>query len=341
MFIYIALFILLLIGIKKRNSRGWLFICTFSMAIIIGTRTIEVGTDTKSYIALYKSIVANGYIAVVEPGYGFSEYFFSQLGFGFNLFQTAMTLIMFYLLYTTIRKSSVDYAFSLFIFYGMYFMMYTMNIYRQMFAVMVLLMGYFYLSQGRKKIFLILVVIAMLFHMSSVVAFGALFINKIKVGKRSKTMIMVILSLMIGFVMSPQVFASVAGGYAHYLLDSDDLVRTGTRLLQGIFLSIFWSILFVSCYLFTDARIRENFWFKMFYLATILNNVCLRLELGLRILLIFSICQVIALPLCVSYRKGISKASFTGIIILFLTVFFYTMLLTNSADVVPYKSVIF
>lgn len=311
------------------------------MAIIIGTRTIEVGTDTKSYISLYKLTIAHGFVTMVEPGYGFAEYVFCKLGFGFNLFQTMMCLIMGYLLYSTIRKASVDYAFSLFVFYGMYFMMYSMNIYRQIFAVIILFFGYYYLSKEQKIKFSIFVIIAMLFHMSSVVAFGALFINKLKISKRSRTILFVFLSLMIGFALSPQVFASVSGGYAHYILDSNDLIRTGTRLYQGIVLSIFWSLLFIFCLFYTDPRIRENFWFKMFYLATILNNVFLRLELGLRVLLIVSICQVIALPLCVKYRKGLSRSAITGVIVLFLSIFFFTMLLTNSADVVPYKSVLF
>ncbi len=337
MFIFVVVFFLLAFGIRFGKNKYWLFVCTLIMAILIGTRAISVGTDTKSYLTMYESAMLFGYQGYPEPGYGMAQVFFCNMGFDFTMFQTAMSIVMCLMLYMVIRRVSSNYAFSLFVFYALYFVMYSMNVFRQVFAVVILLCAYSYLFKGKKIYFVIGVIIASLFHMSSVIALPTLFINRLRIRKTYIVISVICFSFILGIVLSPQLYTSLAGGYAHYLINADSM-RSGNRLLLSIALSTFWSALFIICFLSTNYRLRENFWFKMYFIATVANNICLRMELGIRIMWILSICEVIALPLCVKYSRKISKTSMSGIIISALTIFFFAMLLTNSADVLPYES---
>lgn len=339
MFFLGLLFFLLAIGCAFRNNKFWTIIILAVFTILIAYRGPDTGTDTRSYIDMYRDIVSNGYTGYPEPLYGYAEVLFSKLGFDFYEFQLAMTTIMMTIIYLTVRKSSPNYAFSLFVFYGLYFVMYTMNVYRQMFAVTLVLYGYTFLYQNRKLIFAGIIIAATLIHFSSIIAFAALLVPKINIRSTTPAVFYVIMSIVIGSVISDHLLFSLAGKYAHYLTSiSGTGLRSDSRFILALLLSLFLSGLLLMCYLSATPDQRNNFWFKLYFVGILLNNICLQMELGLRITWIFSISGIIALAIIVTQGKNKTKRGLSFAIGCCLCILFFTFLLTNSARILPYEN---
>jgi len=332
-----SLFFILAFGSSFKNQQTWVFASLLILTALIGFRELSVGDDSYSYYNMYNGAGAHGYQGYPEILYGYTEVLFCKLGFTFWQFQFTLFAIGFYAIWKAIKQWSPNQSFSVFVFYGLYLAMYAMNATRQIFAVSLLLWGYSYLAQNKYIKFSALVALACGFHTSCVLAYSALLIPKFHYKSRSKIIFIVLLSLIIGLIMPVEYLVTLSGNYGHYLntVDSNGL-RTESRLIQALFLSIFWSTLLIICLNYMKDIIKQNFWVKLYIVAIIVNNLCMRTEQGLRIVWIFSIAEIIALPLIIQNSKIISSTLMKLIVVVFLTIFFFTLLGTNSASVLPY-----
>lgn len=340
MLIPFVIFILLALGYGFRNHSWWILLCLTGLAVFIGYRDLSVGTDSPSYYDMYHWAGEGGYNGYPEILYGYAEVIFYRLGASFWEFQFILFFISGLLIWKVVKKWSPNGAFSIFIYYGLYLVMYATNATRQIFAVTLVLWAYSFLVQGKKWHFAAIVLTACGFHISSCLAFTALLVNKINLKSNKFIFLTVIGSLIIGVFMPVSLLTKLAGDYGHYLENvSGSGLRSETRLVSAFLLSFFWSTLLLILSLCTDKNIKNNFWLKMYYVAILVNNICMRAEQGLRIVWIFSIAEIIALPIIVKHSK-LSREIVVPIIYCYLAIFFFTLLGTNSADVCPYRSIL-
>lgn len=335
------LFLFLLWGSVAKASKGWTIVILFLFSILIGFRDGEVGTDTMAYASLYEDIGMNGYTGYPEPLFGYLNFWCYKLGLDFSVFQWGLALGMMFLIGKVVFDHSPNYGYSVFVLYALYFIFYTMNITRQMFAVSILFYGYAQLYKGYKWRFLISVVLATLCHFISIVSLIILFVDKIKLKSVFWVLISVLFSCVVGLVVSDSFFITIAGDYAGYLVNSfSSGFRDENRILLSMLLAIGWSGLFTFIYIYIDRNLRNNFWFKIYYIAVIINNLTLRMELGLRVVLLFSIVEILVFPMFLLQNR--MKQRFLPIVLvnMALAIFFFIFLWNNSAGILPYRNLL-
>ncbi len=334
-----TLFFILAFGSLFRNHQGWVITSLLILTTLIGFRELSVGTDSYNYYNMYNRAGQYGYEGYPEILYGYAEVVFYRLGFSFWQFQFVLFAVGFFALWKAIKRWSPNQSFSVFVFYGLYLAMYAMNVSRQVFALSLVFWGYSYLAQNKYLKFSILIVLAFGFHSSCLLAFSALLIPKFKFNSGTKICFIILLSLVIGSIMPAEYLVALSGEYGGYLSQVDNNgFRTESRLYQALLLAIFWSVLLIICLYSMKNETKQNFWIKLYIMAVIVSNLCMRTELGLRIVWVFSIAEIIALPIIIRNSIRISPLSMKFIIVAFLAIFFFTLLITNSACVLPYHN---
>lgn len=342
MIFFSILFFLLLIGGRLMNNKTGFWFILFVFSILIGFRGENVGADTTAYMDIYESLGKNGYNGYpAEVGYAYLNLLVYRLGCEFSVFQWTLTCAMLFLIGQIVWKYSPKPQYSLFALYALFFVFYTMNVFRQMLAVSVVLYGYNFLYNKQRGWFVICVLVATLFHISSIVALGILFIDKLELKPVLYYGGVILSWLLGGFLLNDSLLVNLAGPYAGYLLNSSLGFRLEDRMEAAVLLAFFWSCLCICIFLFSEKSYRNDFWLKIYFCSVVINNLLVRMELGLRVVFFFSIVQIIVFPFFLTHNRLRQKRIAYGIVTFFLTVFFFVFLYTGSASVYPYYNVLF
>lgn len=342
MILYIVLYFILLLSSfsKGKNSVLFLWLAIILIAFLVGFRSDDVGADTVTYKGMYTYLHRSGYAGYPEPLYALLNIFLANLGLSFNESQFIIALVGFSLCGLVIKKVSCNYSFSIFTLYVLYFVFYTMNIYRQLVGVYILFYAFYSLSRGKKLSFYIYCLAAACFHAVLIIAMGiALLMKKwllpIRLNKKI-VLNFLLVTFLIGALIPPSAYSVLMGRYAAYLF-SDEGGRSWGRFIQSVFLSTYWSAFFYYIFKHTPNEYRNNFWLKLYLLGIMLGNVLMQLELGLRVPLMCTIAATLVLPHFLRNNTLKHKTNTLVIVTVWLSVFFFIFLLSNSAKVVPYN----
>lgn len=319
------------------KSIGGLIFILFLFSVLIGFRDISVGVDTRQYEEIYENIGFYGYTGYPEPLFGYINLAFSKLGFNFTMFQWALSLIILGLIGTVVKRNSSNYGYSMFVLYGCFFIFYTMNITRQMLAVAFLLYGYHDLIREKKIKFLICVLLATLCHAGAILALSVLFLRKINLNSFF-VFLLIAGTLLCGIFIAKAFIPLIAARYGAYLEAGNvNGFRDGQRLALAVVLAGWWSLLFLILFSMSPWKARNSFWFKIYFLSILVNNLLLSTELGTRVTLYFSCAQVIVFSHCLKFRKKKSMLSPAFIIGFFIMIFYFIFSYNGSTGVFPYK----
>ena len=205
---------------------------------------------------------------------------------------------------------------------------------RQFLAISFVIVGYTYLPNIKK--FIICILVATSFHFSAIFSLGALF-YKILVMKRSLVIVSLLVSFLLGLVLNDDLFALLAGPYAQYL-ESDFGYRE--NLTSAVVLVIFMDILFCWCFFTSTDNFKQSIWTKIFFFAIILINITLQLQLGARVILYFTLVQVLYFPNYFNHNIVKNKLMLKSIIIAYVAIVFMKILILGNLgeySVYPYK----
>lgn len=335
MVLYLFLYFLLLIGAYASKRSPFVLYFLFAvMALMIGFRGESVGTDTGEYLSLYESLGRDGYQGYPEPIYGKLCEWGCLAGISFQLFQTVLTFLALCCTAFVIRRQSPNYCLSLFLLISMYFLFYTMNIYRELIACYISVLACYILFEEdfswKKLKFVSLIFVAAGFHTSALLLLSLLLIRKIRL--RGWLIVAgLFITLLIGVVDLANIFAPLLGGYEQYL---EKYSRSGSRLFLGLFLSMYWTMAFFYLYKKSNNDYRESVYMKMFFCGILASNLFIRQDMGLRIMLYFTIPLIIGIPRFVgeSNNSLLNQA----IVVVYSSFYFFVFIIANSADVVPY-----
>lgn len=236
----------------KQGEKIALFLTFLTMTLIVVLRD-GVGADYYSYNALYDLInrcSIREAVSVVEIGYVLLCKFCYSISPGnywlIHFFMGTITMIFYYL---SIRKMSSDYFLSSYLFIAIGLLYSVMNQERQGLAIAVTLYAASFLMEKRTKIFLGLVLIAMLFHTGAAVVILVLFIQIVeKMSKRSR--LILIVSFLIATVFALlnmqriMILLNIRKYLAYFNFDYNDqfrtnvLLNTAFRVIVGLFILI-------------------------------------------------------------------------------------------------------
>lgn len=306
------------------------------MALIIGLRGESVGTDTVQYQEMYESLGSSGYGGYPEPVYGMLCVWGYSCGMSFQTFQTVLTLFALCCIAYVVRKQSPNYCLSLFLIISLYFFFYTMNIYRELIACYISVLACYILFTENIKWsrfkYVLLIILAAGFHKSALILLLLLIIRRVNLGL---FLIIggVIVSFIIGIADMANIFAPFLGGYEKYL---EKYNRTGDKLIQGVFLSLYWLFAFCYIYINSSRQFRASAYMKMFICGIVVSNLFIRQDMGLRLVLYFTIPLIVGIPRFIKENKnGLFNQT---VVIIYSSIYFFVFLLLNSADVVPYTT---
>lgn len=211
MYIYMIEWILLcVLGVLfkyyKINSKKFLFISFFTMALIIGFRASSVGEDTRMYLSIAEASKNLSFSEILKE-FPKSTWSYNRYGFSnkietiyllynkviVTLFNNTQLVFIITALITCygfgkfIYDNSVDIYLSTYVFLCEFFFMASFNLMRQLFSIAIAINSYTLIKKHRYKKAVLLIFIASLFHQSSIIYLGlfVLFsINKYKLGAK-------------------------------------------------------------------------------------------------------------------------------------------------------------
>lgn len=300
MFFYIITLLFLLLNSFKKISNRTLLLITIFLSFFLGFRNYNVGADTERYINYYNYVdkmtghmeLGWNYISIFFKSYGFSAYFFH--------FIIALITLGLITLVISFQKSTKLNSTSLFFLYTLGYYLLMFNGMRQFLAGSIVFVGFHFMKENKYLATIFTIFLASLFHTSAIFTFPVLFINKFKLRTRL-IVITFIISFIFGLVTSGSLLASIAGKYAHDVVEDYGFRTSYTyAFIVGGLTNLFYFYLNKNC----NNELRDNVWIKISYLSVIVMNMTINLEMGPRLVYYYSIAFIISIPLILENTKN-------------------------------------
>ena len=296
---------------------------------IVAVLRYNVGYDYKTYY----QIISNGNHELIYLLFSPLSALFAEIAVYFNSPQLLFVLFgipTYALILSSLKKNSLIYSVSVIMFICLCYFN-TLSIIRQALAVAITFYGYSYVKERKFFRYLILVVLASLFHTSAIVALAIYWLPIIQFNK-------LILAAVAIIALKPLAFSamSLLGIYDYYL--SNDVHIAG-----GSLIIFFTFTLYAFClYLWLQKKDMNNRGLMNIVTIGMLCYVFFGPHLGSRASLYFEIYLYILLPNLVS-RLVVSHKKYVIIIASYTFVCFYLLYLWipfikgNVSAYIPYK----
>lgn len=337
-------------GRSKRKEVLYSFLLLATMCAMCACRDLYCGTDTLNYKRIYDSL-----LNLRE-----SESLFI---WALNTFSTFRGLLVFFALATYIplflfiKKETLYCCLAVLVFMVSPNRLFpeTFNIIRQALAASLVLGGFIFWFHKKRLYSLGLILIATLFHTSSLIALPFLFLPKKSISYKW-SLILLISSVVLSYMGSLTTFiqnfitstlgnlnidflGSALEHYSHYgakNIRELNIVGLSVRLLPV-------SLLCFLAYPRTEEGGKSyGFYYNIFLIGTVLGNIFLTgIAWGIRIMFSIAMIQVLVVPLAYQYADRRYR-TYINWILLFLSVsyIFYLISLpeTGTRPIVPYKA---
>ena len=283
----------------------YLFFTFFPLLLFSSLRYPKYGTDTYVYSDMF-GVFAQGNYAfyenpfAYEPGFMLLSKIISLMTSNFQMYLLALNLFYIWSCVCFIRKYSSSVWLSVFLFVGMGFFDQSMNVLRQFFALSIILWSYRYLDRRVIWKFLLLVILASLFHLSSIIFIVMIWIDRIPLNR--KVFLGYLAILLISFAFSGKILQFVLtefGVYGQYLMSSDFGIVEESKLASVLHLFVDIAVL---CFCFwgwgnVAVRTRGNILMvKLLMVGTFFWALATNLGVLGRITAYFDIFAIVLLP---------------------------------------------
>ena len=345
-FPFVLLLYLKLIKLDKKNiNKAILILYSLFVAIVVGTRSLMTGTDTPAYYRFYQTALIDGQelrtLNYFEPLFSLIGLLCAKLELSFTVFNIVIASITMYFFLKTVVKLNGN-AFIFVVLYTVFCQhLNMMNQVRQALAMMVTLYAITFLKDGQKIQFIKWVIIAALFHLSSLVVLILLPLWNIKINKKIITVYATI-GLICTFLYSV-IFSIIKRyfDYGHYLdqlwryeaFDTAAILNFAVRIVMLLFAAMFYRELYER-----DKNI--NGYYHMIIICSILQLLCIFNNAMGRITSVFFLAYMFIISEIVdnSVMFKINKKLLYPSLIIGLAVYYYIYLGAKSID---YHSVLF
>ena len=324
----------------RKILHGYLFLLvSLFVIVIVGFR--EIGFDYESYSFIFKMLSSsywseNANVVMVEKGYAFLNYWLVS----FRLLFVVMALMTVGLQFSFIYKYSPLPFFSLFLYLGIFFYASLMGQYRQALALGFILWAFVF--KDRKFLFLILMIGAITFHVSSMLAFIVLLVSK-QVYQLRWYIIGILLALFSNLALKPLLvdFSNFMPDFVKDKLNHYLLVEEGLSL--GLNLSMLLkSVTFILFYYYRDKLSEYKFgeYFLNIYYISLLVYLGLGFlpQLSGRGSIYFYFVEIILAAMIVVKEVGIRRVlvmAFFMLVCVYRQINFFTLW---GHDYIPYKN---
>lgn len=335
---------------KYHNGRDKEIKFMYIMSIVLlflmmGLRADSIGPDTQRYCFRYVMEANRTWREILyapfslgDSNYGFLT-FNKLIGMVFPYFYPiyllAVSGIISYALYRFLKEFSVHCFFSLIMLIALGFVFFFMSGIKQTLAIAFVLLSFIELYNDNKIQYLILVLVAALFHNTALIALLALPVYKLKI----KRLYFLIVPLMVVFTLSFQSVISSTlqmlvseGKYSVY---GNDYVATGN--LTGLYIQV---VIIAVTLLLTGEKIkfdhRLQFFVSLYSIGIFFQALTPVVAEFFRISMYFSITGCVMLPYAVENSRIKQKHGVSAALIIFLCAYFVISSYGNTS-MIPYK----
>lgn len=362
--IYLGLVILVLIlsflslYFKGENERKNFILFAFGgvLMVVYTFRSYSVGRDIMNYYEIYQGMDAHALFDAswiwIEWGYVLFMKVFSMMGLSFRTFLGVNYLLILIPLFVFIRRYSRDVTLSLIIFICFQFFVFSMSALRQMLAMSICLWAYLVANKNGISGFLgfiTLIVIATLIHRSAVVFAPAYLLMR---WKFSLKMIVLYAFFVVGVVLfRDRILFAIKVTGEEVNTTYEDVLSIGSFFYFIVFI-VFLSLFVVyhktlsnhssnSYHSFGEASPQYDqslaYHLNLLVFCPIIQFLFEGYEL-MRAAMIYQVFILLVLPnLVYEFPKKIRPIIRTAIIVGMIIIFYYSTLLPNELDIIPYR----
>ena len=336
----------------KKSELKLLNIVCFVSFLALGGLRFKVGADWYSYENIFKSInnFSDIILAREEKLFMLFMYGSKLIANNYSFFVFIFFAVSFYLKYKVIKKYSPDIFLSLIIYFYTIFLIYDVNGIRQGMAMAIVLFSLSSILDKKLLLFIFLIIIASLFHISAILFFPFYWLSKIKVHKRIMIIIMAIsffIFIPIQSILENSTIIQpllVLDRFSHY---SAYLNNAAGRDISFLSLAIFQRIFTFSLFYFyfNKLKIDDNFKTLLFngYFISIIVFIFFSFstEFASRLSFYFKALEIIIIPIIVfSQNKIYNRLLLLLLFVLLSLIGTYRILELPNGGLIPYNSIL-
>ena len=330
-----------------------IILCSFiilMMFLVCGLRGMNVGIDTKDYIDSFRYGVENYFLDSNEKLFNITYSIVHVFSSSWNIWLLFVSTLIYIPLFIILKNESPNPLFSSLIFMVSmsHFFPESMNIIRQSIATTFILGSYSFWNKDKKILSLIVLLIAILFHTTSIIALPFLFLKKIRFNNN-----LIFISLFIVTLLGIIGFYGFINNYILSLSELNDNIYAATMLkyskygigmgsnLNGyIFAIIPFSVLCLITMPISEQDNKYRFYFNIMFVATVLYSLISSIDYAFRIVYGLMITQILVIPYAYKFGKPNRRKLiiiYTFVMIIFYFWYINTMNKIHIGSIVPYQ----
>lgn len=327
-----------------KQRKNFVILVCIELICFAGMRAINIGADTGVYInalEYYKELPYDTILKgkLVYPfDFEIGYFVLTKICAFFSLSATEFLFLIAIIIYVPVCKFILKYSedplISLLVYFSFGYFGYSLGIFRQMIAISIVLLGFKYVQEHKLFKYIIVVMIAMIFHTTAIIMFPFYWISRIRIRNKLKWIFVfevIFFRFARTIVMLSVKFFPKYEGYVNGIYD----IQGGSYTML-ILLNI---ILIAAYYILNKAENRGNeiLHISMNALVTAIYLQILGYSMGIfgRIVSYYSIYLIILIPILVNqyFKKNRILIHFMAIIGLVLI---FCILIRGNNDLCPY-----
>lgn len=365
-FIYFGLALLSLLNstvskyVDLNLKRILAFILLFLITLIVGLRSINVGTDTVSYfnsfnfiryenVGSFRNLMSNNFFGSerLEPGFVYLNKFLNGITSNPQILLLFESVLLYGSIYLNISRLSLNPSLSVFLVLTSGIFITSMNLLRQYMALALCFLGYYFWTKAEKKRTLFVIILAVIcFHRTAILFLFLFLTDKIEVNKKS-LIISGLISLGSILFFNPiiQIIYKIFPYYASYSNKLDDFGSGKAFVIFNILLCLLTLIMGLYCKKVGkfNSVFTFNRWNELSFLiliSIIFTAFSWNFTQADRISQYFRAFIIIYIPNCIymiKNKKVVQNVLLISCIVIFVGYYTYMLVFKDSwNNVVPY-----
>lgn len=312
------------------------------LLLVSALRGPNVGTDTENYLygfKLIKEAAFNEVFNVVryEPGYVLLVKFISLLVDHEQVLLIVTSIIVLIGIFIFIYLNSPNVMLSVFLYLALYLYFFSFNGVRQAIAMSIVVSGFHYILERKFLKYLLIIILASLFHQTSIIFIIFYFFYGIKVNLKNVFFILGVFSIMFFYLESIIKFAVSFFDGLSYLLNTSLLSNSGGLLFPIINLAVLIFILYIKYQnKVEDRKLDLMIYIVLFGFLT--SVLAIKIYILLRFVYYFFTYYIVAIPYAISFVKGKKeKITLISLVTIFGSIYMLVRLTNGWHNVTPYN----
>lgn len=320
--------------------RGIFMFAAFAVLFLVAGLRVNVGSDYESYVFWFHRI-ADGATAYFEPGFVLLNKLISIFTNDAQWLFIASSFITLMLIFTAIRKYSVNPALSVFLYSALSFFFYSFNATRQFIAVGIIFLAYGALIDRKWLKYMLYVLLACMFHKTALfMAFIYLVVNA-KLTKIQYIGLAILASVSI--IFRDSLLTLMTNIYPMYKDNEEYLYKISFSeiLITTAVICLAVMLVYLKKNTMSLKNVNDRIYLNLVFLILLLHTGLAWVPAINRISLYLDISLILIIPVLLSKIKRKQWSYFFTILtMIFFSIYTYISIgLNNSNNVLPYNSV--